>query len=101
MTSSVIGFAWCYTNVNKQLHLLFSILMTNANSISHLLLLVRLYFLKLANLESREETRMPKGTVENCHCTSAAFSEIQRSTSIIWSKEDCVKGLRSIFAASQ
>ena len=63
--------------------------MINANSISHLLLLVRLYFLKLANLESRVETRMQKGTVQNCHCTSAAFSDIQWPTSIIWSKEDC------------
>ena len=39
--------------------------MINANSISHMLLLVRLYFLKLANLESRVKTRMQKGTVEN------------------------------------
>ena len=40
----VIAFAWCDTNINKQLHLLFQILMINANSISYLLLLVRLYF---------------------------------------------------------
>jgi len=56
----VIAFAWCYTNINKQLHLLFQILMINANSISHLLLLVRLYFLKLANLESHVETIMQR-----------------------------------------
>jgi len=47
--------------------------MINANSISHLLLLVRLYFLKLANLESRVQTRTQKGTVKNRHCISAAF----------------------------
>ena len=40
----VIAFAWCDTNIDDLLHLVFQILMINANSISHLLLLVRLSF---------------------------------------------------------
>ena len=45
---------------------------------------------KLANLEKRAQTRMQKGTLENRHCISAAFSEIQWPTSTILSEEDCV-----------